>query len=373
MLRGSVKHQDRVLTAIGAAVAFCLVLGLVFAVTNPFGGRPEGQFTIAIATPFVGQGVDAGSPIVLHGVEVGRITNVISNPGSGVRLAADLETKSVQGLTDTMDIDFRPINYFGVAGINVIPHPGGQALRNGSYVNVVPKGNFTLSELLSQLGDVSAGALTPRLISVVDRVTRYTDGLNPLFETVVTVTKAFADVQTVPTEQLLTNTAGSIAAFPPFADAAVNAATRLIDFSYYPGDSPLTAAEAASSGPDLTVPLLNKTTVRNFADETPEFYQEQVIGIAKLVAEGLFGAIGKIEYSHVDDLYPLISGVKAITDTAPPLLRPQDIAEKLAELRSRFETLYAGDGSQRAISVRILLDSLPGVAAPLGIVTGAAG
>lgn len=118
---------------------------------------------------------------------------------------------------------------------------------------------------------------------------------------------------------------------------------------------------------------MNKTTVRNFADETPEFYQEQVIGIAKLVAEGLFGAIGKIEYSHVDDLYPLISGVKAITDTAPPLLRPQDIAEKLAELRSRFETLYAGDGSQRAISVRILLDSLPGVAAPLGIVTGAAG
>jgi hypothetical protein len=69
-------------------------------------------------------------------------------------------------------------------------------------------------------------------------------------------------------------------------------------------------------------------------------------------------------------LYPLITGIKALTDVTPPLLRPQDIAQKLAELRSRFEKLYAGNGDQRAISVRILLDSLPGVAAPLGIAMG---
>jgi hypothetical protein len=38
----------------------------------------------------------------------------------------------------------------------------------------------------------------------------------------------------------------------------------------------------------------------------------------------------------------------------------------LAELRSRFEKMYAGTPEQRALRVRIVLDSLPGVAAPLG-------
>jgi hypothetical protein len=89
-----------------------------------------------------------------------------------------------------------------------------------------------------------------------------------------------------------------------------------------------------------------------------------------LLANGLFASVGKLVSSHVDDLFPLIAGLKSITDTGPVLLRPQDVAQKLADLRSRFETLYAGDGHQHAISVRILLDSLPGVAAPLGIVAG---
>jgi hypothetical protein len=39
----------------------------------------------------------------------------------------------------------------------------------------------------------------------------------------------------------------------------------------------------------------------------------------------------------------------------------------LVELRSRFEKLYAGTPEQRALQVRIVLDSLPGVAAPLGV------
>ena len=100
-----------------------------------------------------------------------------------------------------------------------------------------------------------------------------------------------------------------------------------------------------------------------------EYFQKHFIVTLDLVEQGLFAAVGKLVGSHVDDLIPLVNGIKAITDTGPVLLRPQDIAEKLAQLRSRFETLYAGNGDQHAISVRILLDSLPGVAAPIGIAT----
>jgi hypothetical protein len=109
--------------------------------------------------------------------------------------------------------------------------------------------------------------------------------------------------------------------------------------------------------------------VPNLGDIPDDYFQDHFVAGLTTVQDGVFAAVGKLVSSHVDDLLPLISGIKTITDTGPVMLRPADIAEKLAELRSRFETLYAGNGDQHAISVRILLDSLPGVAAPLGVVT----
>jgi hypothetical protein len=367
MLRGSSQHQERVLIAVGAAVLLCIVLAVSLIVMNPFRGRPKGAFSVAITTPYVGQGVEAGTAVVLHGVKVGRVTNVTNTAGGGVQLDTELQTQPSRGLTDAMNIDFRPINYFGVPGINLIPNPGGQALHDGSDINLVPTGNFTLSELLNQLGDFSASSLTPQLISVIDRATRYTDGLNPLFETAVTVSRAVEAVQTVPTEQLLTNLSTAIAAFPAFTDALVTSATRLIKFDYYPGQ---VRGPAASSGPRLQQPYLADEIIPSLGDVSEEYFKAHFFASLDVIQDGLFAAIGKLVGTHVDDLTPLISGLKAITDTGPVLLPAQDVAEKLAELRSRFEKLYAGDGDQHAISVRILLDSLPGVAAPLGVVTG---
>lgn len=369
MLRGSPKYQDRVLAITGTVVVLCIALVALFIIANPFGGRPgdHDQFSIAINTPYVGQGVEAGSAVVLHGVTVGRVIAVTNTAGGGVRLATDLDKRPLQGLTDTVNIDFRPINYFGVPGINLVPNPGGQELRDGSEISLVPKGNFTLSELLSQLGNVSQASLTPQLIKVIDRVTRYTDGLNPLFETAVTVTRALTDVQTVPTEQLLATTSSIAAAFPGFTDSAIESATRFSNNKYYPGQ---TFPPASTSATKLHPPYLEGVQVPNYGDETEDYFQNTYITWVKIASNGLFGAVGKLLYSHVDDLYPLVTGIKAVTDAVPPLLRPADIAAKLAELRSRFEKLYAGTGGQRAISVRILLDSLPGVAAPLGIAVG---
>jgi hypothetical protein len=356
-----------VLVSIGVVMLLCIALVSTVIVAKPFAGRPDDQFSIVINTPYVGQGVDAGTPVVLHGVQVGQVSKVANTAGGSVRVVTDLRKKPVQGLTDAVRIDFRTINYFGVPGLNLDPKPGGQLLRDGSEISVVPTGNFTLSELLAQLGDVSAASLTPQLIEVMDRVTRYTDGLNPMFETAVTVTQAVADVQTVPTEQLLANTASIAAAFPQFNDSAVEVTRRVLDYSYYPGQ---TFPPAATIPQRTTAPFLEGVQVANLADVSEEYFQGTSIEFGRIASEGLFAAVGKLLYSHVDDLYPLIAGLTAVTDATPVLLRPDDIAQQLAELRSRFERLYAGNGEQRAISVRVVLDSLPGVAAPLGIVTG---
>jgi hypothetical protein len=368
MLRGSSKYQERVLLAIGGAVVLCIVLAACLILLGPFTGQPKDQLSVAITTQYVGQGVEAGTAVVLHGVKVGQVSSVTNTTGGGVQLDTELQTQPTQGLTSAMNIDFRPINYFGVPGINLIPNPGGQALRDGSKVTLVPAGNFTLSELLNQLGSVSEASLTPQLIRVIDRVTRYTDGLNPLFETAVTMSRAVDAVQTEPTAEQLIRLSSAIAAFPAFANEAIITGRRIDDYNYYPGQ---VRGSSASDGPKLAFPYVKDVTVPSLGDISDEYFKSHELDSLDAIQNGLFAAVGKLVGSHVDDLFPLISGLKSLTDTVPVLLRPLDVAQKLAELRSRFEKLYSGNGDQHAISVRLLLDSLPGVAAPVGIVTEA--
>jgi hypothetical protein len=336
LLRTSQKSEQRTLTLVGAAVLLCgLVAGYVI-VSNPFGSRPSDQMSIAIDTPYVGQGVRAGTPLVMHGVQVGVVEGKSTLPGGGVRLLTDLQKGPVSGLTDSMKIDFRPINYFGVTGINVVAGQGGQELRDGMRVSTTPLDNSTLQALLSRLGQVSASALTPKLISVIDRAVQYTDGLNPLVETLLIATHAVADVQNVSTARLLANATGVSVAFPSFTDGVVGAIYDLIDIPRH----------------------FSREQWLNGAQE-----------ISRLATE-FFGPVGRIESNHVDKLLPLIDGLKALTDPVPALFRPEDFANTLVQLRTRYEKLFAGNGEQRALQVKIVLDSLPGVAAPLSAMGG---
>src|SRR5699024_7881224 len=85
---------------------------------------------------------------------------------------------------------------------------------------------------------------------------------------------------------------------------------------------------------------------------------------------GLFNAVGELESKHVSDLLPVIRMTTALTDVVPPLIRPEGVAEMLINLRARFEKMYAGTPEQSAVQVQIVLDTLPGVAAPLGVMGG---
>jgi hypothetical protein len=312
---------------------------------NPLGGRAGDHISVAIDAPYAVQGIAKDTPVVMHGVQVGKVTAVSSLPGGGVRLDTNLQKKPAAGLTDTMQIDFRPANYFGVTGINLIPGAGGQALRDGIRINTVPKGNFSLQALLSRLGQLSTGVITPQLISVIDRATRYTDALNPLIETVLIASDAVAKVQRVPTARLLANTTGLSVVFPSFLTATTDAGDNL--------------SHADNNWMHKGMGDLNDQEVRDY-----------MIPQVEAITVGLFGEIGQLEGAHVADLLPLINGIKPLTDAVVPLLRPVGVGDMLVELRSRFEKLYAGTPEQRALQVRIVLDSLPGVAAPLGVLGG---
>lgn len=336
LFRRSEDSEARVLTATGLCVTLMVVLSAaVVGAAKPFNEVPNGQIQVAIETPYVGQGVSSGTALVIHGVKVGEVDGVSSLPAGGVRLNAGLDSRPTAGLTDELEVDFRPANYFGVTAINLIPRTGGRALADGSVIRVTPQGNFTMQALLSQLGAVSHGVLTPRLVSVIDRISRYTDALDPMLETVLVAANTVTDVQTVSAAQLLTNFAGISVATPGFTDAAIRSTELLLHTGFE------TLTDAA--------------------------YEQTFRPSVDLVSTSLFGASGKLLSSHSVELAPTMDLIKALSDVVPGIVPPDALADNARELRSRLERLFVGTSDQRAVQVQVVLDHLPGVAAPMGL------
>lgn len=374
LLRVSERDQTRILARIGAITVLLIVIVVAayFAI-KPF-ARTKNLISVAIETPYVGQGVAGGTPVIMHGVKVGEVTAISSLPGGRVRLNADLQSGPTTGLTDTMGIDFRPSNYFGVTGINLTPGDGGQPLRSGAAISVTPKGNFALQALLYRLGELSNQVVTNQLVQVIERATRYTDALTPLLETMIIVTTTVTNVQKVSTGQLLRNTTGINVAFPGLVDALVNTEDMWVRSDMGTG---FDAERSFKNNPYVSTydnPLLNyyRDALHVMQSDPDKFvfgrWGEWLVG----AKTDLFGPVGHLLSSHVYELFPVVDSIRALTDVVPKLIPPTNIADTLRELRTRLERMYTGSGDQRALQVRVILDELPGVAGPVGLALGAA-
>jgi hypothetical protein len=374
LLNASAESETRTLTKIGAIAVLSVVIAtVVYLAANPFGRRSHDFIALTIVTPYVGQGVAIGTPLIMHGVKVGQVVSVSSISGGGVRLKTDLQPGPTRGLTDAIGIDYRPSNYFGVTGINVIPAQTGQPLHSGMQITIIPKGNFSLQALLYRLGELSNGVFNQRLVSVIERATRYVDGLNPLLETALIVGTSVAKVQTVSTEQLLRNTTGVSVAFPGFVDALISTGNNFLHTYFVDFDS-----EKYKKSWKY-YPVLDDKYKRQYDDNarfaretigTDEYYARHFSPVFITAQTDLFSRVGYLESSHISDLFPVIESVRGLADAVPKIVSPESFAYTITELRKRFERMYAGSGDQRALQVRIVLDRLPGVAAPLGLVMG---
>lgn len=363
LFRMSAEAEARRLSIIGLAVALCIAALALCVAFNPWADRSANRLSIVIDLPYVGEGVTAGAPMMMHGVTVGNVAGVSTLANGRVRLDVDLEAGPTAGLTDTMGVDFRPANYFGVTGINLIAGQGGKPLHNGVHITATPQGNFTLQALLYRAGEITNGLVSPQLVDVINRATRYTDGLNPLIESVITAARAVAAVQTVSTEQLLRNTAGISVAFPGFVEAATvagygfNQRSGFVKFNV--------SAANAMPGQDV-VPVVAEPGM----PVTEEFWNKRALPSIDLLAKGFFGAVGKLLSSHTGELLPVVNVIRTLTDTVPGLVTPAGLSDTLVELRTRFEKLYGGSPEQRALQVHIVLDQIPGVQAPISAMGG---
>ncbi|WP_158019509.1 MlaD family protein [Mycolicibacter sinensis] len=332
---------------------------------------------MTIQAPYVGQGVQTETPVIMHGVKIGEVTAIRSVPGGGVQMEATLDSGPTRGLTNTMKVDYRAANYFGITGINLTPGEGGQPLRSGMQLNITPEGNFSLQALLYRLGALTNGVFDERLIRVFERATRYVDGLNPLLETALIVGSALAKVQTVSTAQLLENTAGVSSALPSVIDAATSSADVLINSYYGMGHTPETSQRIKEKSKYYKI-MDDKHKQRYDANErfwlanrdNDVFFDGQIVPQMDKARTDLFGRIGQLESSHVDDLFPLVESIRGLVDTVPEIFSPEDFAETVMDLRGRFERIYGSSPDQHSLQVRIVLDRLPGIAAPLGYAPG---
>jgi hypothetical protein len=375
LLNTSAESETRTLTIVGSIVIVAIVITTVlYLVVNPFESKPRDMISLTIDTPYVGQGVAAGTPLIMHGVKIGQVVSVSSISGGGVHLETDLQSGITHGLTDAMGIDYRPSNYFGVTGINVIPAQTGRLLRTGMQININPKGNFSLQALLYRLGELTNGVFNQRLITVIERGTRYVDGLTPLLETMLIVGNSVAKVQTVSTERLLRNTTGVSVAFPGFVDALTSTGndflhTSFVDFDWekYKKNSKYYSVidEQTRQHFEANVELFREHEKKDMG-----FFDKHWSELLDLARTDLFSPVGYLEGSHINDLTPVLESVRGLADAVPQIVSPDNFAYTLTELRRRFEHMYQGSGDQRALQVRLILDRLPGVAAPLGLPTG---
>jgi hypothetical protein len=239
-------------------------------------------------------------------------------------------------------------------------------------LRITPAGNFSLQALLYRLGELSNGVFNDRLISVIQRATQYTDGLTPLLETALIVANSVANVQTVSTERLLRNATGVSVAFPGFVGALLYTGNNIVhdwfggfDFEqfkrtdkYWPVLSDSNRKQA-----EMKADILQRTFL------TPEYQENHYLPLITTAVTDLFTRVGNLEYSHINDLFPVVESVRTLADTVPKILSPDSFAYTMTEIRRRLEHMYQGSGEERALQVRIVLDRLPGVAAPLGLVT----
>jgi hypothetical protein len=374
LLRVSDQQQKRIFTMIGAGFAAIVLAAVVLYMTviDPSGKPVKNTIAVAIETPFVGQGVGSGTAVILHGIKVGEVRDVSRVAGDRVRLDVELQSGSTRGLTDAVGIDFRPANYFGVTGVNLIPSQQGKTLSNGDSISVATAGNLTLQTLLYRLGALTHDVVTPRLVSVVDRATRYSDALNPLFETMILVSTTVTDVQTVSTEQLLRNATAIGVGLPPFLDGAISAGQGYIWNGVGAHFDPDEARARDKYLKYYDKPKLDyfNSAVQDLSTNPDKFVFGRLREYFKGAKQDLFSKVGDLEGSHTFDLLPLLDQVRVMADVVPRLVKPDDLGDKLGELRSRLERMYAGSGDQHALQVHIILDQLPGVAAPLGVMLG---
>ncbi|MFC8529924.1 Mce family protein [Nocardia sp. NPDC057227] len=338
-VRGSDEQQSRTLHTAAAGALALVALALVGAIwVRPHFAEPDG-LALDVQVPYVGPGVGTGTKVLLHGAEVGEVTALDRPRSDIVRMRLLLDPAEIDGITDSVQLDFRPQNYFGITAVNLIGQDGGAPLESGRILDRTPAGDFTMSTMLEKGSVAVDGTLTTSMVAALDEAVRYTDGLTPLIESgVLFADRVAATQRDLPTEQLRALN-DILAVLPGFSTAAVDSLEFVRQSDY-------------NRRPDGTTGV----------DDAFMDYSDAGL---ELAATSLFGKAGSLLASHGSEVTPVTLLVKALTDAMPHVLDGGAAPAKLRALLDRYDAAFTGPDGARTLNLRLVLDDLPMIAAPL--------
>lgn len=337
-IRGRAGHQNRVLNLVGLTSVVVVVAVLIgmFGVYPHFATSDAQKLQLDVQE--VGPGVAVGTKVMLRGAPVGTVTDLEPMDAGVVKISLELDNDQTRGLTDAIAFDYSPENYFGATAINLHAKEGGNALRSGDTLTRAPAGEFTMSTMLEQASIVVDGTLTDSMISSLNKVFDYTDGLTPLLEVGIVVADQVAKTQKAMPSELLGRMDDITAVFPDFNREVADSLFRLFDSVY----NRLPNGE------------------RGLDEQLLDYTDETLV----LVSDNFFGQAGALLASHGAELTPTVGLVKELSDVLPDVLGNGTMA-KVGNVIDRYQSAFSKNGNDRTLNLRLALDDMPALAQTL--------
>lgn len=328
LLRGTDEQQRRMLVCTGAAVI--VVSMIVYLVVSAWPSRePADTVKIVLATPTLGEGIDVGSKVLLHGVAVGAVTT-INHHGELTDMGILLRRNDTRGLTDSFRYDFRPANTFGISALSLLPEEGGNAISNGQRIERSPEINATMSRVLTGQVNIVNKVLTDKLAQLIGRSVEYTGALAPLFETGFVLTSLIAQTQQEMPTVLLGRVNRILEPLPIFTDTFL------------------------ASAHNLRV----RQGVEEFTNKP-----DRLMGSIELAGTDLFGKAGDVLGKYQIEFGPGAEIVRTFADSFSSLIQRSRGSLRLDKLLDGLTEVYNGPTTtktnQKSFKLKVILEPLP--------------
>lgn len=190
------------------AVALGVIAAVVVAASLYRGLRGDDGLHIALHTEQIGDGVLAGTPVRVDGVQVGKVTEIVPDERGTQRISLRLDRSQLFGIDDSLQLDYAPANLFGISEIELRRGPGGAPLRDNGTVDLTGQRSAaifdaTMGSLLRSLSQTGDAVLTPQMATVIAQLSTDVAAFTPLAQAMITVAQTITDNQKMPASELV--------------------------------------------------------------------------------------------------------------------------------------------------------------------------
>lgn len=328
-LIGSDADQDRLLQRTGlVAVVVIVIAVLLFVLVRPMVDKPgSDRLVFTISTPTVGVGIEAITPVLLRGVEVGRVTRIETGPGRLPEITLDLDRAAVGSLRADFGFDYRPKNYFGISAVNILNGgtPTAEMLATGDRITRTASPDNTMGMMIELGSDMVDGSMREPMMDAITRSLAYTAALEPLVHAGVVVGTTVEKTQRHLPAKLLADYNDIARALPPFIMGVVD------------------AGHATYS-----------STMRDAGDEIMARYATAL----QAIAESFFSMVGELLGGNKESLASTVEILRNTAGVLPAttsgMLTPVTLRDLVSRLNGAFSPTPGGG---RTLAVK--LDVLP--------------